>query len=132
MKIQFEQMGGDTPLTREKVQKYIYEKYNILPEYPWFRYPKYAVFRQQNNKKWFAVVMDLEKSKLGIEGEGIVDALNIKCDTFLISSLLSEKGFFPGYHMNKLHWITIALDGSVAEEKIKGLLDLSFELTDNK
>lgn len=119
-------------MTREKVQKYIYEKYNILPEYPWFKYPKYAVFRHQNNKKWFAVVMDLEKGKLGIDGEGKLDVLNVKSDTFLIGSLLGEKGFFPGYHMNKNHWITIALDGSVEEDKIKGLLDLSFDLTNKK
>ncbi len=36
---------------------------------------------------------------------------------------------FPAYHMNKAHWLTIALDGSAEEEKLKFLLDMSYELT---
>ena len=40
-----------------------------------------------------------------------------------------EPGMFPAYHMNKAHWLTIALDGSAEEGKIKFLLDMSYELT---
>ena len=31
--------------------------------------------------------------------------------------------------MNKAHWLTVALDGSADEEKLKFLLDMSYELT---
>ena len=34
--------------------------------------------------------------------------------------------------MNKEHWISIALDGSADDERIKSLVDLSFDLTDVK
>ena len=51
------------------------------------------------------------------------------CDSILLGSLLDEKGFFPAYHMNKENWITVSLNGSVADDKIKMLIDMSFELT---
>ena len=44
-------------------------------------------------------------------------------------SFREEAGMFPAYHMNKAHWLTIALDGSAEEEKLKFLLDMSYELT---
>lgn len=49
------------------------------------------------------------------------------CDPLLTGSLVHENGFYPAYHMNKNSWITIALDGKADEEKIKWLLDMSFE-----
>jgi len=36
---------------------------------------------------------------------------------------------FPDWHMNKAHWISVALDGTVEDEKIKFLVDMSYELT---
>ena len=36
---------------------------------------------------------------------------------------------FPAYHMSKAHWLTVALDGTTDEDKIKFLLDMSYDLT---
>lgn len=36
--------------------------------------------------------------------------------------------FFPGYHMNKKHWFTVLLDGSVPDDEICRLLDESYVL----
>ena len=47
-------------------------------------------------------------------------------------ALITENGFYPAYHMNKSNWITVALDGSADNEKIKFLLDMSFDLTSKK
>ena len=58
-----------------------------------------------------------------------LDVINLKCDPAWIALLQEEYGFFPGYHMNKTHWITVALDGSVQEEKIKILLSKSYQKT---
>ena len=55
-----------------------------------------------------------------------VDILNVKCNYILQNSLLQEEGFFQAYHMNKNNWITILLDGSVDENKVYELIDLSF------
>ena len=116
-------------MTRNELEAYIALTYNNDPEYPWLAYPTYAVFRHQSNRKWFAVVMEVPKEKIGLPAGGSIDVVNLKCDPLLIGSLRNESGFFPAYHMSKAHWITAALDGSAPEDKIKWLLDLSFELT---
>ncbi len=46
-----------------------------------------------------------------------------------IGSFRMEPGIFPGWHMNKAHWLTVTLDGTVDDEKIKFLVDMSYELT---
>ena len=98
----------------------------------WEKYPTFAVYRHQNNKKWFAVIMEIPKSKIGFADDGLVTVINLKCDPLLIGSLLLENGIHKGYHMNKNYWITVRLDGSVDEEQIKWLLDISFDLTITK
>ena len=76
--------------------------------------------------------MNIPQRHLGLEGEEYIDILDVKCDPILIGSLLSNKGYFPGYHMNKANWITLLLDGSVLKGDIFNLIDLSYELTANK
>ena len=66
------------------------------------------------------------------QGEGILEIVNLKCDPVLVGSLRSEPGFFPAYHMNKENWISVALDGSVPDSKIKMLLDLSYDATNRR
>ena len=73
--------------------------------------------------------MDIPKEKLGLKGGGMIDIVNLKCEPLLIGSLRSGTGFFPAYHMSKDKWISVALDGSVDDEQIKMLLDMSFDLT---
>ena len=55
--------------------------------------------------------------------------VKLKYDTSLIGSFREESGIFPGWHMNKAHWLSVALDGAVEDEKIKFLVDMSYELT---
>lgn len=119
-------------MKRKELIEHIANVYSTDAEYPWASAPKYAVFRHQSNRKWFAVIMDLPKEKLGLNDDGVIDILNLKCDPMLIGNLRNEKGFFPAYHMNKTYWITVALDGSVDADKIKWLLDLSYDLTNKK
>ncbi len=116
-------------LDRINFDKYITEIYGTAAEYPWVSAPSFAVYRHNSNKKWFAVIMDIPKSKLGLEEEGIVSVVNLKCDPLLIGSLINDEGIFPAYHMNKSYWVSVALDGSADDEKIKWLLNLSFDLT---
>ena len=74
-------------------------------------------------------MMDIPKNKLGLQGEENLEVVNFKCDPILIGALREEPGFFPAYHMSKDSWITVALDGSVSDDKIKMLLDMSYETT---
>lgn len=119
-------------MDRAALNSYIAQTYAVAAEYPWMKYPRYAVYRHQSNRKWFAVVMELPRAKLGLPDDGTIDVLNIKCDHQLVGSLLGQSGFFPAYHMSKTNWITVALDGSVEADTVKWLLDISFMLTDKK
>ena len=119
-------------MNRNELINYISESYGTDADYPFMQYPDVAVFRHANNKKWFAVVMNVRKSKLGLNDEGAVDILNLKCDPIISGSIRSEKGFYSAYHMSKTNWISVALDGSADDEKIKWLIDISFELTAKK
>lgn len=119
-------------MNRNELTEYIAEMYNTAAEYPWDSAPRYAVFRHAGNKKWFAVIMNISRRKLGINNDEIIDVMNLKCDPILIGSLRNDAGIFPAYHMSKTNWISVALDGSVDSEKIKWLLDISFDLTDKK
>ncbi len=60
---------------------------------------------------------------------GDIRVMNVKCDTRLIGSFREEKGILPAYHMSKARWLTVALDGTVEEDKIKFLLDMRYDLT---
>jgi len=113
---------------RETVQRFLQEQYGAEPEYLWARYPEYAVFRRQDSRKWFAVLMNVPKKKLGLEGEEAAEVLNLKCDPMLIGALRKNPAFLPAYHMSKENWITVLLDGSVSLEELEPLLDMSYGL----
>ena len=117
---------------RERITQYIRETYGTEAEYLWADSPGSAVFRHPASKKWYAIIMDVPANKLGLSGEDLVDVMNVKCGTIMVGSLLAEKGFRPAYHMNKEHWITVLLDGTVEESKVCGLIDVSFAATASK
>lgn len=118
---------------RETVFAYIKKKYTISPEYPWAKYDSNAVFRHSDNKKWFALVMGVEKGRLGLSDAGYVDIINVKIDDMMFRDILLQKeGIFPAYHMNKEHWITVVLDGTVEDDMIYDLIDASFLATASK
>ncbi len=117
---------------KSELLKIAAEQYGTKPEYLWAKYPGHAVLRHSYNKKWYAVLMNVSKDKLGLSGSGSVDIINLKTDPFLAASLRMKEGFLPAYHMNKESWITILLDGTVDIKQITDLLDMSFGLTGSK
>jgi predicted DNA-binding protein (MmcQ/YjbR family) len=64
---------------------------------------------------------------LGIHDEPL--RVNLKCDP-LKAEILRQRysAVTPGYHMNKRHWNTVVLDGSVPEEELRAMIDESYEL----
>lgn len=118
-------------LNRDDIFYYAEVTYNTKPEYLWRKYPRYAVLRNPHSGKWYGILMDVPKMRLGLEGNGHADILNVKCAPMFIGPFLERQGFLPAYHMNKKNWISILLDGSVPEDEILHLLDLSFDLTES-
>ncbi len=117
---------------RQFLDKHISKTYGATAEYPWISAPGYGVYRHSHNKKWFAVIMDIPADKLGLTGNDNVTIVNLKCDPILIGSLHKDDGIYPAYHMNKTYWISVLLDGTVDNEKLKWLTEISFSLTRGK
>ena len=55
--------------------------------------------------------------------------MNLKCDPAK-AEILREcyPAVLPGYHMNKRHWNTVVLDGSIPGEDLRSMIDESYEL----
>lgn len=119
-------------MTRQQLDSYITEKYSSLAEYPWQSAPSFAVYRHENNKKWFAVIMDISRLKLGQKSDQIISVVNLKVETPLIGQLMGNDGIYPAYHMNKNHWITVELTDKTSLEQISWLLEMSYNLTNVK
>ncbi len=56
-------------------------------------------------------------------------AVNLKCDPDWSLILREHYGAVkPGYHMNKRHWNTVTLDGSIPEDEVWEMIDHSYRL----
>ena len=115
---------------RQDVIEWIRQKHHAEIEYLWLRFPGYGVFRHGDNQKWFAILMNVPRSRLGLRGEEPADILNVKLGDLLLRDLLLQReGFLPGYHISRGDWISILLDGTVSFEEICGLIDRSWQVT---
>ncbi len=60
-------------------------------------------------------------------------SINLKCDPEKAISLREEyEAINPGYHMNKRHWNTVEMDGSLKPDFVKELIDHSYNLVVSK
>ncbi len=111
-----------------QVIRYVREKYRDELQFLWKRFPDNAIFRRQDNAKWYAALLIVQKKKLGLIEDGLVDIIDLRIRPENVDALVDGKRYFPGYHMNKRHWFTICLDGSVPAEEIFHRIDESFTL----
>lgn len=116
-------------IDRDEILGYVKEKYDVDPEYPWARTPRYAILRHNSNNKWFCAIINITKNKLGLDGYDEIDVLNLKCSPKLVSLMLQEPGILPAWHMNKEHWITVLLDESIPKQGVCRLIDISYDIT---
>lgn len=111
-----------------KVVEYVKEKYNRDLEFLWDDTPDTAIWRRADNKKWFGIIQTISVKKLGVESDEIVEILNLKGTPERIASIVDGRRFYPAWHMNKKHWCTIILNGSVDLEEIAEGIDTSYLL----
>ena len=84
-----------------------------------------TVLRHTDTGKWFGIIMNICGNKVGLDSDIRVDVLNVKCRE--ISS-----GIIPAYHMNKKHWISVILNGTVELSLTEALIENSYELSAKK
>lgn len=112
-----------------RITNYIKEEYKVEPEFLWESTLGAGVFRNESSKKWFGIIMNVNRGKLDKGAAGEIEVLNVKLDENIITNLLKEKGFFPAYHMNKKSWISIILDDKVSDKKIISCINMSYNNT---
>ncbi len=123
-------MSTRIPSLRDRVFTYVTTRYHSQIEYLWVRFPNYAVFRHEDNQKWYGLVMDVPGTRLGLNRSEILDILDVKLDDPLLRDLLlKEEGCFPGYHLSRGSWISVLLDGTVPLDTVCRLIDRSFAAT---
>lgn len=107
---------------------YIEDKYKDKIEFLWTKFPKNAIFRRKDNAKWYVALLTVAKRKIGKDGNGDIEIIDLRIEPSEMDALIDGKKYFLGYHMNKKHWFTICLDGSVKIENIFNYIDASYIL----
>lgn len=98
-----------------KAKEYILGKPEVVEDYPFGSYV--AVFKIRG--KMFAT--------LAVNGDAVT--MNLKCDpdeAFQLRDVFDA--VTPGYHMNKKHWNTIILNGTIPGFEIERMIDNSYGL----
>ena len=115
-------------MTKQELIDYAASRFSVEPDHP-FKEDDIFVFRHRDGRKWFSVVMNIPYRRLGIDRDGHVDVADVKCGPLLMGSYRQQPGVFPGYHMNKSHWVTVLLDGGTEDDLIRELFEISYDLT---
>jgi predicted DNA-binding protein (MmcQ/YjbR family) len=99
----------------DSTRSYLLGRPDAWEDYPFG--PDVAVFKIR--KKMFAT--------LGYEQD--IARINLKCDPEQAMALRDIfESVLPGYHMNKAHWNTVILDGSIPAGEIERMIDQSYAL----
>lgn len=118
--------------TRHTLLAYAAQQYGVQGETLWDKYPGHVVLRRPDNRKWFALLMDLPCKTLGLPGPGRVDLLDLACRDALLRDLLEHRpGYRPAYHLSRSSWIGVLLDGSLPLNEVAALLDKSYATVAN-
>lgn len=110
---------------------YVSQKYGDELEFLWEKFSKNAIWRNQENHKWYALLMTIPLSKLpGQTSDEEVEIIDLRFHkNEALDFAATSDHIFPGYHMNKNNWITIILDDSLPTEHVLALLDQSYHIS---
>lgn len=107
---------------------FVSDAYGDKLEFLWEKFPDNAIWRRSDNKKWYAVILTVSKRKLGLGSDEKAEVLDLRLEPDQLEKLVDGTTYFPGYHMNKKHWYTIILDGSVPFDEICDRIKISYTL----
>lgn len=104
---------------RQEAVDYCKQYKDVYEDQP-FRDDNWTLIRHKNNDKTFAWIFERE-GKIWI---------NVKNETGMNEQLRDEyESIVPAYHLNKEHWNSIILDGTVPTKEIHDLISTSYDLT---
>lgn len=112
----------------KKAAAYVRAAYGDELEFLWERFPENAVWRRKDSGKWYGALLLVSKRKLGFDSDDMAEILDLRIEPADLEHVLDGRRYLPGYHMNKKHWYTICLDGSVPSDEIFQRIDESYRL----
>lgn len=110
-----------------RINSYINNKYHHDPEFLWDKFPGCAIYRNKLNNKWYAIIMNVDYSKLEDNKTGEVEVMNVKLNEIEVKDLLNKNGYYKSYHMRSNKWITIILNNTIPDLEIFSLIDKSYK-----
>ena len=122
---------GAPAMTKQEFLSYCLNTYGTSPDYPFDEDFETAVLRHTDNRKWYAIMMRVSRSKFGMDSDEVIDVVNLKLPTEMYGSFSAADGVYPAYHMNKLHWISVLLPDA-PDDVVQFLVNVSFEETKDK
>lgn len=133
-----------------RIAELIFRHYGISPDFPFGESSDeaYGTFRHADNRKWFALIMNIKLAALLRTANKVaadsgnredkekpdtrIDIVNLKILPEKGKALRSEKGIYPAYHMNHVHWISVVLNDTLSDDRVMELIDESFRLTEQR
>ena len=104
------------------------EKFGDMPDDPWQdKYPGIGVFRLPENRKWYAIIMNIEGKSVQYPGTNC-DVLTFRSGQKRAWELLQTRHFIPAYHMNHTSWVSAVLDDSISDAVVLNELSAAREL----
>ncbi len=85
-----------------------------------------GVLRRTESGKWYAAIITIPMTKLGVDSNQMVEIVNLHASKERVTELLDMPHFYPAWHMNKKSWFTVILDGSVDDKELFALLAESY------
>ncbi len=107
------------------VVEYIAKKYGHAPEFPWK--DENAVFRDEKSRHWYAALLTVKGDRVGLDTEDKTEVINLKAPPEEVARIIDKNEAVPAYHMNKKHWYTVRLDGSLPIERVFQMIDESYK-----
>jgi len=122
---------SDIEEARQKWTKWMIE--NIVPYHgnP-FEKTEAMGFMVEDKGKWYGLMMEVPLQKLGVASKANALVLNVKIHPEDKERLLSTDGIFEAYHMNKKHWISIALNVCSDDALVKECIYTSYKCVEKK
>ena len=89
-------------------------------------------FTVEEHGKWYALMMEVPLQKLGVASQANALILNVKIHPEDKERLIATDGIFEAYHMNKKHWISIALNVCTDDALVKECIYTSYKCVTKK
>ena len=108
--------------------EYVHDTYGDELEFLWQKFPDNAIWRRKDNRKWYAAILTVQRSKLGMRSDEIAEIIDLRIQPENMEAVLRNEHYYPGWHMNKRGWYTTVLDEGVPDDEICRRLDESYRL----